>query len=82
MEQAAPGARLAPQVFVWEKSAGLVPAIEMTVMDRAVPPVLVRLIGAGELVVCTVCDGNEIEVGLSETVGEAATCPVPLRVTA
>ena len=53
MVQLAFAARLLPQLLVCEKSPGLVPVKLMRAIEAAVVPVLVRVTGAGALVVPT-----------------------------
>jgi len=43
MVQEAPLATLVPQVFVWEKTLGFVPLMDMPLILRAVAPVLVSV---------------------------------------
>jgi hypothetical protein len=69
IEQLAPAATDAPQVFVCWKSAALVPVIVMPVIVRAVAPLLVRVTACGEV-------PKDSEFG-DTTIKDGATVPVP-----
>jgi hypothetical protein len=75
--QLAPAATLVPHVLVWLKSATLVPAIAMLVIDKAPEPAFESVIVPAELVVCTVRFPNARLEGVNETC--AIPTPVPLR---
>jgi hypothetical protein len=80
MEQLALAASELPQVLVWAKSVGLVPAIEIPEMAKAAVPVFLSV------TVCAVEVEPETaekvsDVGEREAAGADAVVPVPLRAT-
>jgi hypothetical protein len=82
IEQFAPGARVVPQVVVFEKS----PVTLMPLMESVAPPVLVRVIVCAVLRVPTSCPANDSEVGdrtaicgiIATSVTFVLDCSVPL----
>src|SRR5579864_2944787 len=66
--QLAPGATVAPQVVVWEKSGGLLPPRAMPDILSATDAVLVRVITNGGLLVPTICFPKDRLGGESTTV--------------
>jgi hypothetical protein len=78
--QLPPAATLVPHVFVWLKSAALVPVIAMLLIDKAPEPAFDSVIVRAELVVLTFWFPNARLEGLSETC--ATPTPVPLRAAA
>jgi hypothetical protein len=76
MAQLAPAARLAPQLFVCEKSPPLVPVIVMLVRVNRVVPLLVSVTAWAALLVPTDWLTNVIEAGVTLTEDVA---PVPER---
>jgi hypothetical protein len=74
MPQLPPGAKLLPQVLVWEKSAGSAPPIAMLVMVMAVLPKLVMVVVCGALLVPTPVEAKVRLAGLNFT-----AVPLPLR---
>jgi len=81
MMQFASTARLAGQVFVWEKSPAFAPVKLTPVIVSAALPLFVSVTDCGALDVPTFCDANVRLVGASVTVGAFAGAPVPVRLT-
>lgn len=69
--QLAPAARELPQLLVWAKSLGLVPARVMPVIASAALPVLMSVAVCAELVVPEIAL-NVKDVGVSEATGAGA----------
>ena len=76
--QFAPAARVVPQVVVWAKSVGLVPAIAMLVMFNVALPLLVRVVLCAARVVPDVAEKVSV-AGLNVTAGAGRAVPVPER---
>jgi hypothetical protein len=74
-----PAARLAPQVVVRVKSAGLVPVMVMLVMLNAPVPAFLRVTAVPALVEPSFVTAKATDVGDSVTAGAV---PVPVRATA
>ena len=81
MEQLAPAASELPQVLVWAKSAGLVPVMEMPLMESAAEPVFLSVAAWAALVV-PLCAEKLSEAGVSDTAGAGAVVPAPVSVAA
>ena len=67
IEQLAPTARLAPQLFVWLNRFGLAPPSDMRLIARAAVPELVRVNANGALVFLAVTAPKSCEVGVRVT---------------
>jgi hypothetical protein len=75
--QLPPAATLVPHVFVWLKSAALVPVIAMLLIDKVAEPAFDSVIVRAELVVLRIRFPNARLEGVSEAC--ATPTPVPLR---
>lgn len=76
MVQFAPAATELPQLFVWMKSAGLAPLIEILVMLKEELAALVRVTFCGLLVTRKDWLGNVSDEGDRLTVGDEVPVPV------
>src|SRR3954466_3820929 len=75
-EQLAPPGTEVPQVFVWAKSSGFVPATAMELMESGVPARLVNVTSLARLLVPTVCVPKLRLEGESATL--VTTCVIEL----
>jgi hypothetical protein len=76
MLQFAPAARLVPQLFAKTNDEALAPVTAMLVIDKADPPVLVRVTDCELPEAPTVTEPNERLVADNETIGPARPFPI------